>query len=80
MSNFVIKKEVIVDTLFDLTKQHQSTIEDCNDRLVKIKDSKKISESNFREISNVIKELEALREFFILRLLNSLKRGDMITG
>lgn len=80
MSNFVIKKEVIVDTLFDLTKQHQSTIEDCNDRLVKIKDSKKISESNFREISNVIKELEALRELFILRLLNSLKRGDMITG
>ena len=80
MSNFVIKKEVIVDTLFDLTKQHQATIEDCNDRLVKIKDSKKISESNFREISNVIKELEALRELFILRLLNSLKRGDMITG
>jgi len=76
MSN--LTKEAIADTLYDLTKANQTTIETCIAVLNKIKDTKKISESNFRDLTNVWRELDALREVFFLRLLNSLKRGDMI--
>lgn len=81
MSNSsIITKEAIADTLVNLTKAHEATIDDCVNRLTRIKDSKKITETNLRELINVWRELDAMRELFFSRLLNSLKRGDMIVG
>lgn len=81
MSNFeVITRETIVDTLHDLTKTQETTIESCIKTLTAIKDSKKISESNLHSLSNVWRELDSLRELFIIRLLNSLKRGNIINS
>jgi hypothetical protein len=76
MSN--LTKEYIVDTLMNLTRQNESSLESCISVLTKIKDSKKISESNLRELINVWRELDALREVFFVRLFNSIKRGDMV--
>ena len=73
-----LTKEAIADTLKVLTRQNESTIEGCIASLQKIKDSKKISETNLKELINVWRELDALREVFYIRLLNSLKRGDMV--
>lgn len=73
-----LTKEAIADTLKVLTRQNESTIEGCISSLQKIKDSKKISETNLKELINVWRELDALREVFYIRLLNSLKRGDMV--
>lgn len=76
MSN--LTKEYIVDTLMNLTRQNESSLESCISTLTKIKDSKKISESNLRDLINVWRELDALREMFFVRLFNSIKRGDMV--
>jgi len=76
MSN--LTKEYIVDTLMNLTRQNEASLESCISILTKIKDSKKISEGNLRELINVWRELDALREMFFVKLFNSIKRGDMI--
>lgn len=76
MSN--LTKEYIVDTLMNLTRQNEASLESCISILTKIKDSKKISESNLRDLINVWRELDALREIFFVRLFNSIKRGDMV--
>jgi GTP1/Obg family GTP-binding protein len=73
-----LTKEAIADTLKVLTRQNEATIDNCISSLQRIKESKKISETNLRELINVWRELDALRELFYVRLLNSLKRGDMV--
>jgi len=76
MSN--LTKEYIVDTLMNLTRQNEASLESCISILTKIKESKKISETNLRDLINVWRELDALREMFFVRLFNSIKRGDMV--
>jgi hypothetical protein len=74
----IITQEVQVDTLYNLTKQQEATLDACVKNLTTIKESGKINESNLRGLINVWRELDSLRELFFSRLLNSLKRGDMI--
>jgi hypothetical protein len=76
MSN--LTKEYIVDTLMDLTRQNEATLDNCIGTLTKIKDSKKISLSNLNDLINVWRELDALRELFFIKILNSSKRGDIV--
>ena len=79
MSNSnVITRETIVDTLANLTKSQEMTLEGCEKSIAAIRASGKITESNLRLITNTWRELDSLREVFFTRLLNSLKRGDMI--
>lgn len=73
-----LTREAIVDTLRDITKQHEATIDSCIQSLQKVKESKQVSESNLRMLTNVWRELDALRELFYLKLFNSLKRGNMV--
>jgi hypothetical protein len=73
-----ISRETIADTLYNLTKQQSMTLELCSETLQKIMTEDLISETNYLKLSNTIRELEALREVFIVRLLNSMKRGDML--
>lgn len=79
MSNSsVITKEAIADSLVELTKAQEMTLDSCIKTLTNLKDSKKITESNLKALINVWRELDSLREVFYTRLLHSLKRGDMI--
>jgi hypothetical protein len=73
-----ISRETIADTLYNLTKQQSMTLELCSETLQKIMTEDLISETNYLKLSNTIRELEALREVFIVRLLNSMKRGDIL--
>tara|TARA_R110002074_G_scaffold310250_1_gene481102 strand:- start:60 stop:305 length:246 start_codon:yes stop_codon:yes gene_type:complete len=81
MSNSeIISNKTIVDTLNSITKEQQSMIESCIEDLTAIKKSEKVTEANLRTLINVWRQLDALRELFYIRLLNSLKRGDMLLG
>lgn len=76
----IITAEAQADTLNKITKAQEMTLETCIERLRALIDSKKINESNLRELSNIWKEIDALREVFYIRLFNALKRGSMIVG
>ena len=81
MSNSeIISNKTIVDTLNSITKDQQSMIESCIEDLTTIKKSEKVTEANLKTLINVWRQLDALRELFYIRLLNSLKRGDMLLG
>jgi len=77
-SNDVFTREAQVDSLNLITKEQQSMIEFCTDTLSEIKKSKRITEASFRQLTNIWRELDSLRELFFLRILNSLKRGDIL--
>tara|TARA_R110002095_G_scaffold29793_6_gene29340 strand:+ start:408 stop:653 length:246 start_codon:yes stop_codon:yes gene_type:complete len=68
------------DAINTLTTEQLSMVESCMERMKTIKEDKKISERTLRELTSVMRELDALRELFYLRLFNSLKRGDMLLG
>ena len=68
------------DAINTLTTDQLSMVESCMNRMKAIKEDKKISERTLRELTSVMRELDALRELFYLRLFNSLKRGDMLLG
>tara|TARA_R110001583_G_scaffold18398_1_gene73212 strand:+ start:220 stop:465 length:246 start_codon:yes stop_codon:yes gene_type:complete len=68
------------DAVNTLTTEQLSMVESCMERMKTIKEDKKISERTLRELTSVMRELDALRELFYLRLFNSLKRGDMLLG
>ena len=74
----IITKEAQVDSLNKLTKEQQSMIESCIEFLNELKEEGKITENSLRQITNVWRELDALRELFYTRLFNSLKRGDIL--
>tara|TARA_R110000868_G_scaffold10352_1_gene50986 strand:+ start:34083 stop:34334 length:252 start_codon:yes stop_codon:yes gene_type:complete len=76
----ILTSNAQVDAINTLTTDQLSMIENCMDRMKAIKDDKKISERTLRELTSVMRELDALRELFYLRLFNSLKRGDMLLG
>ena len=76
----VLTREIMADTLQDITKNQEATIESCVSMLNNIKDSKKVTEANLRNLMNVFRELDALREQFFNKLLNSAKRGNMLLG
>tara|TARA_R110002096_G_scaffold207551_4_gene393974 strand:- start:776 stop:1021 length:246 start_codon:yes stop_codon:yes gene_type:complete len=79
MSNYnSISKDAQADALQSLTKSNKDSIDSVITLLHDIKKDAKISEGNFRNITSVMRELDGLREMFIVRLLNSLKRGTML--
>lgn len=79
MSNSeIITSEYIADTLFKLSSTQTTSLESVAKTLNAIKDSGTISETNLKLLTNCWRELDSLRELFILRIMNSLKRGDII--
>lgn len=70
-----LPKEAVADTLSKITKQQEMTLESCVKQLTSLIGSGLISESNLKTLINVWRELDALRELYFIRLLNTLKRG-----
>ena len=77
-SNDILTRKMQVDSLNTLTKDQEDMLKSCIETLEKIKGEKKITESSWREISNVWREIDDLRDLVYVRILNSLKRGDMV--
>jgi len=79
MSNSeIITKQAQVDSINKITKDQLNSIDACVDLLKQMRGNGKISESTLRDLTNVMRELDSLRELFYTRLFNSLKRGDML--
>lgn len=70
--------ELILDSLYKFTDTQKNGFDNVASRLAALKD-RKIGMDTFNEITNCIKELDAIRENIISRLLSSMKRGDMIS-
>jgi hypothetical protein len=70
--------EDIIDAVNKLTSNQISDLESIISRLSAVKDNKVISIDGLRSITNSMKELEAIREYFTLRIIHSLKRGNEI--
>jgi GTP1/Obg family GTP-binding protein len=73
-----ISKEVIADSIFEITQHQESIIESAIIQLNRIKQSKKVTESNLHTITNIWREIDSLRDLFYHRLLHSVKRGNMV--
>lgn len=81
MSNSeIITKQAQVDSINKITKDQLNSIDMCVDLLKLMRTNGKINESTLRDLTNVMRELDSLRELFYTRLFHSLKRGDMIIG
>tara|TARA_R110002126_G_scaffold84465_22_gene205287 strand:+ start:2571 stop:2816 length:246 start_codon:yes stop_codon:yes gene_type:complete len=79
MSNYnSLSKDAQADALYDISKTNKDSIDSVIEILQEIKKDGKVSEKNFRNITSVMRELDAMRELFIVRLLNSMKRGTML--
>ena len=75
-----LTRETISDTLRQITVHQDQTIDSVIKSLESIRESKKISEHNYNVLVNAIRELDILRDVFIVRIMHALKRGDMLNG
>lgn len=73
-----ISKDAQADALYTITKEQKDNIDAVVTLLHDIKKDGIVSESSVRTLTSVMRELDSLRELFIIRLLNSLKRGTML--
>lgn len=73
-----ISKEAQADSLFKLTKAQKDNLEVCREVLEKIIKDDIIDETSLRNLTSVYRELDTMRELFLVRIMNSLKRGDML--
>jgi len=69
--------EQVLDALYNFTQTQKTTIDSISSLLLSIKD-KKISKDTLDVLTNCFKEIDGIRENIIVRLLNSLKRGDQV--
>jgi hypothetical protein len=72
-----IKAENLLDSLYDFTQTQKTLLERVSSELVSLKD-KKIGIETLNSLTNVYRELDALRENVMLRLISSMKRGDIL--
>lgn len=78
LNSNIITAEAVVDSLYKLNTDQDKSLESCSERILKLKLSGKITEFNYLDLCNIIRELEAMREIFVIRLLNSMKRGNIL--
>lgn len=69
--------EQILDTLYNFTQTQKNTLELISAQLISLKD-KKIGLDTLSVITNSFRELDGIRENITIRLLASMKRGDIV--
>lgn len=74
----MITKEYIIDTANKITSSQKQELETLGARLVSLSEKSEISLEGLQMLTNTIKELEAFREFYTIRIINSLRRGDRL--
>lgn len=72
-----IKVEILLDSLYNFTQDQKVTLERVAKELSDLKD-RKIGLDTLTNLTNAYRELDAMRENVILRLVASLKRGDKV--
>lgn len=71
------KAEEVLDTLYNFTETQKAKLNSLAADIVSLKEQR-ISKETYDTIYNCIKELDSLRDNIIIRLLASMKRGDII--
>lgn len=71
------KVEEVLDSLYNFTESQKNIIDRLSNELINLKD-KKIGLETLNTLTNVLKEVDSLRENTMLRLIASMKRGDLI--
>lgn len=72
-----IKAENVLDSLYNFTQTQKVMIERISSELTALKD-KKIGLDTLNALTSVFKEIDGLRENVMLRLISSMKRGDIL--
>ena len=70
-------RQEILDTLFNFTDTQKPKIDVLGTELSGIKD-KIISLETYYTLTNVLREIDMIRENVMVRLINSMKRGDFL--
>jgi len=71
------RAEEVLDSLYNFTESQKMKLEALAAQINGIKDSK-ISKDTYDTLTNVFQEVHMLRDNVTIRLLASMKRGDMI--
>jgi hypothetical protein len=71
------KMEEVLDTLYNFTETQKARLDALSLEIKNLKEQK-ISKETYDTLYNCLKELDALRDNVIIRLLASMKRGDII--
>jgi len=71
------RAEEVLDSLYNFTESQKMKLEALAAQINGIKDSK-ISKDTYDTLTNVFQEVHMLRDNVTIRLLASMKRGDMV--
>lgn len=71
------RAEEVLDTLYNFTESQKAKLESLAAEIKNIKDQK-ISIETYNTLYNCVRELDALRDNVTIRLIASLKRGDIL--
>ena len=71
------RAEEVLDSLYNFTESQKMKLEALAAQINSIKDTK-ISKDTYDTLTNVFQEVHMLRDNVTIRLLASMKRGDMI--
>jgi hypothetical protein len=72
------RAEEVLDTLYNFTESQKAKLEALAAEIKNIKDQK-ISIETYNTLYNCVRELDALRDNVTIRLIASLKRGDILS-
>jgi hypothetical protein len=68
---------LVLDSLFKFTQTQKNSLDSIASELTSLKE-KQIGIDTYNTLTNCFRELDALRENIMTRLLASMKRGDMV--
>ena len=71
------RAEDVLDSLYNFTESQKMKLEALAAQINSIKDTK-ISKDTYDTLTNVFQEIHMLRDNVTIRLLASMKRGDML--
>jgi len=71
------RAEDVLDSLYNFTESQKMKLEALAAQINSIK-NEKISKDTYDTLTNVFQEIHSLRDNVTIRLLASMKRGDMI--
>jgi len=71
------RAEEVLDSLYNFTESQKMKLESLAAQITSIKDAK-ISIDTYNTLTNVFQEVHMLRDNITIRLLASMKRGDIL--
>ena len=71
------RAEEVLDTLYNFTETQKMKLDSLAAQITSLKEGK-ISKDTYDVLTNIFQEIHSLRDNVTIRLLASMKRGDML--